>query len=120
MGRAPLPIGSWGLIRTYPVGTDEKGKPQRHRAMANFRDFDGVIRRVEASGRTATMATQNLRVKLQNRTQAGRSGDLTAMTRFSEAADVWIAKLDEMVKYDLRSPGSVDTYRRQLKNHVLS
>lgn len=119
MGRAPLPIGTWGLIRTYPVGVDDKGSPRRIRALAKYRDFDGVVRLVEASGKTATAATQNLRRRLQNRTSAGRYGDLTAMTRVSTAADVWLGKMDEMVAEGRRSPGTVDTYRRQLKNHVL-
>ncbi len=119
MGRKPLPIGTWGLIRTEPVGQDDKGKPKRHRARAYYRDFDGVPRLVEASGRTATMASQNLRTKLQNRTAAGRHGDLTAMSRFTDAADLWLAKVDGLVAEGRRSPGTVDTYRRQLKNHVL-
>jgi integrase len=114
-----MPIGTWGLIRTYPVGVDAKGKPKRHRAVADYRDFDGVVRRVEASGKSVTAATQNLRQKLQNRTLAGRHGELTGMTRFAEAADLWLAKLDALVKEGRRSPGTVDTYRRQLKNHVL-
>ena len=119
MGRAPLPIGSWGLIRTYLVGQDEKGNPKRHRAVADYRDFDGVVRRVEASGRSVTQATQNLRHKLQNRSLAGRHGDLTTMSRFSEAASLWLSRVDDLVKEGRRSPGTVDTYRRQLKNHVL-
>lgn len=119
MGRAPMPIGTWGLIRTYPVGEDEKGKPKRVRAVADYRDFDGVVRRVEASGRSATSATQNLRRKLQNRTAAGRHGELTAMTRFSTAADLWLEKVEGLVADGRRSPGTVDTYRRQLRNHVL-
>lgn len=107
------------MIRTYPVGTDEKGKPRRHKAVADYRDFDGVVRRVEAWGRSVTQAMQNLRRKLQNRTLAGRHGDLTAMSRFADAADLWLAKVDDMVSEGRRSPGTVDTYRRQLKNHVL-
>jgi hypothetical protein len=65
------------------------------------------------------MATNDLRQKLQNRTLAGRHGDLAAMTRFSDAAALWLTKVDEMVSEGRRSPGTVDTYRRQLKNHVL-
>lgn len=119
MGRKPLPIGEWGLIRTYPMGRDSKGKPRWVKAVAQYRDFDGVTRQVQASGKSATQATQNLRQKLQNRTLAGRHGDLTAMTRFADAADLWLAKVDEMVAEGRRSPGTVDTYRRQLKNHIL-
>lgn len=113
-----MPLGTWGLIRTYPVGDDGKGKPRRVRAMADYRDFDGVVRRVEASGKTATAATQNLRQKLQNRTLAGHHGELTGMTRFTTAADLWLEKLDALVADEQRSPSTVETYRRQLKNHV--
>ena len=119
MGRKPLPIGSWGLIRTEPVGVDAKGKPKRFRARAYYRDFDGLTRLVEASGRTATQANQNLRAKLQNRTTGGRTGDLTAMTRFRDAANLWLSKVDAMVAEGRRSPGTAETYRRQLKSHVL-
>ena len=119
MGRAPLPIGSWGLIRIDPIEQDEKGKPKRYRGRAYYRDFDGRTRLVESSGRTSTMATNNLRQKLQNRTLAGRHGDLTMMTRFSDAAELWLSKIDEMVRDSRRSPGTVETYRRQLRNHIL-
>ena len=119
MGRSPLAIGTWGLIRTYPVVQDTKGKPVRHRAIAKYRDFDGRVRRVEASGRSATQATQNLRGRLQARTRAGGHGGLTMMTRFAEAAELWLSKLDDMVRDGRRSPGTVETYRRQLKNHIL-
>lgn len=119
MGRKPLPIGSWGLIRTEPIGQDKRGGPKRYRARAYYRDFDGRTRLVEASGRTATQAGQNLRSKLQNRTLAGRDGDLTGMSRFADAADLWLSKVDDMVREGRRSPGTGDTYRRQLRNHVL-
>ena len=119
MGRKPLPIGTWGLIRTEPVGQDERGKPKRYRARAYYRDFDGMTRLVEASGKTATQASQNLRLKMQNRTLAGRHGDLTAMSRFADAAALWLTKVEELVVEGRRSPGTADTYRRQLKNHVL-
>jgi integrase len=119
VGRKPLPIGTWGLIRTHPVGEDASGRPLRVRAVANYRDFDGITRRVEASGRTATAATQNLRTSLQNRAAAGQRGELTAMSRFADAADLWLSKVEDLVRDGRRSPGTVETYRRQLKNHVL-
>lgn len=87
--------------------------------MADYRDFDGVVRRVEASGKTATAATQNLRQKLQNRVGEGRQGELTGLTRFSAAAELWMLKMEELVADGRRSPATVDTYRRQLRNHVL-
>jgi integrase len=114
-----LPIGTWGLIRTYPIGEDAKGKPLRYRALARYRDFDGVTRLVQVSGRTATQASQKLRMQLQGRALAGRRGELTGMTKFRDAADLWLSKLDDQVADGRRSPGTVETYRRQLKNHIL-
>ncbi len=116
MGRKPLPLGSSGLIRTDAVGA--KGT-KRFRARAYYRDFDGVTRLVEASGRTSTQASQALRIKLQQRTQAGRQGELTGMSRFAEAADLWLEKIESMVVDGRRSPSSVEIYRRQLRLHVL-
>jgi hypothetical protein len=40
MARPPLPIGSWGRISSQVLETDEKGKPAKVRAKANFRDHD--------------------------------------------------------------------------------
>lgn len=119
MGRQPLPLGSWGLISTQAVAHDHRGKPTRHRARAKFRDFDGVTRLVEASGRTATQASQNLRTKLQMRTSAGRDSELAAASRFSDAAALWMKRVEELVADGRRSPGTAETYAGQLRNHIL-
>ena len=116
MGRPPLPIGTWGLIRTYPIGD---AKRKGFRAVAKYRDFDGVTRTVQASGRSATQASQNLRRVLQDRSQAGRQGELTGMSRFADAADLWLGRVRELVEEGRRSPATVDTYERQLRNHIL-
>jgi integrase len=119
MGRAPLPIGTWGKIRIYSTHISRKGKPDTFRAMAKYRDFDGRTRTVEASGKTRTAAANNLRQKLKDRAVGGRHGQLTAMHRFAVAADLWLERFRDMVVEGLRSPGSLETYERQLRNHVL-
>jgi integrase len=119
MARPPLPIGTWGKIRTCVDAVDDRGKPTRHRALATYRDFDGRSRQVEAYGRTRTAAENKLRQKLKERSQKGRTGDLTALHRFLEAATLWIERFESMVTEGRRSAGSLDTYRRQLDNHVL-
>ena len=118
MARLPLPLGSWGLIRTTR-DTRGAGVTTRFRAMATFRDFDGTTRQVEAAGRSKTAAEQNLRRVLQSKQAQGRRGDLTGLTRFRDAAEVWLEGLDDLVEQGRRSPGTVATYRRQLTNHVL-
>ncbi|GAA3597913.1 helix-turn-helix domain-containing protein [Kribbella ginsengisoli] len=119
MGRKPLPMGSWGKIRTYEAAWNEKGKATSHRSVASYRDFDGRVRQVEAYGRTKTQAEADLQEKLKNRRKASQGTELTAMDRFSVAAEIWFSKLEEKVRDGKRSPGTVDTYRRQLDNHVL-
>ena len=64
------------------------------------------------------MAAQNLRQRLQTRSLAGQVGDLSGLTRFSEAADIWLARVREMVADGRRSPGTLESYERQLVNHV--
>lgn len=119
MGRKPLPLGNWGKIRTYVAARNEKGKATSHRSVAYYRDFDGQVRQLEAIGRTKTQAEDNLLEKLKNRRRANKGVGLDAMDRFSVAAEMWFGKLEEKVRDGKRSPGTVDTYRRQLDNHVL-
>jgi hypothetical protein len=44
MPRPPLPIGTWGRIRTQVVKTDEKGRAVSHRAQAKYRRLRGRTR----------------------------------------------------------------------------
>jgi integrase len=60
-----------------------------------------------------------MRQKLKERSDKGRSGELTATHRFSEAAALWMEKFAGMVDDGRRSAGSLDTYRRHLDSHVL-
>ncbi|MEV0803411.1 helix-turn-helix domain-containing protein [Kribbella sp. NPDC050281] len=98
---------------------NEKGKADRFRAVAYYRDLDGKTRQVEANGKSATAAENNLQTKLKERSQLARSGTLTSMTRFSAAVDVYLGKLEAMVKDGKRAPGTLYTYQTQLKTNVL-
>jgi integrase len=118
MPRSPLPLGTWGKIRSYAAATDSKGKATRWRAVAQYRDYDGVTRQVEARGSTQAKAENGLREKLRARAALARKGELTGMHRFSDAADIWIGKLGEQAKASRRSPGTVDTYTRKLETYV--
>ena len=61
MARPPLPIGTWGNIRTEKLG------PTRYCARARFRDHDGKTRDVEATDTTGPAAIRALRAKLRDR-----------------------------------------------------
>jgi integrase len=119
MPRPPLPIGSWGRISTAIIKTDERGKPVTYRAKAKFRDHDGQLRDVTSYGKTPSASERALLTKLQDRSRNSRAGDLTAMDRIAKAIDLWVEKFRSLVADGHRSPTSLDTYLRAIKNHLL-
>jgi len=118
MPRSPLPLGTWGKIKSEVIRTDDKGRPLRSSAITRYRDFDGVTRRVRAQAKTPAQAEHRLRAKLKERSATSRKGDLTGLDRFSKAADMHMAKLRELAAEGSRSPGTVEVYESALKNHV--
>ncbi|GAA3093416.1 integrase [Kribbella aluminosa] len=118
MPRPPLPIGTWGEISTRPLKTKKNDKPLRHQAHAKFRDHDGKVRAVTATGTTKTAARTALLTKLQKRAQTNHSGDLTAAHKVNHLLDLWEKRFEGLVADGTRSPTSLGTYRRALKNHV--
>ena len=116
MGRPPLPLGSWGKIRTYAVGS---GKHQTWRAVTKYRDFDGITRQVERTGRSAGAAETALKAALAAQARSGRSSELTNADRFEKAAEMWLADIRDLVDDGKRSPGTLETYEGHLSRHVL-
>lgn len=89
MARPRTPIGTFGEIEftRLPNGTV--------RARTRFRDHDGQLRRIEASGDTRTRAEHRLKEKLAAR--GGYStgfGELTPDSPFSHLVDIWLQDLD--------------------------
>ncbi|MER7243183.1 hypothetical protein [Kribbella sp. NPDC000426] len=118
MPRTPLPIGTWGEISTRPLKTTKNHKPAKHLAHARFRDHDGKVRAVTATGTTKTAARTALCLKLQNRARTNHSGELTAAHKVNDLLDLWERRFENLVADGTRSPTSLATYRRALKNHV--
>ncbi|MFI6833640.1 helix-turn-helix domain-containing protein [Kribbella sp. NPDC050241] len=118
MPRAPLPIGTWGAISTWVVQTDDKGKAVKHKSQARFRDHDGRLRPVSAYEKTKTAAERALLTKLQDRAKTNQSGELTSMHKINHLLDLWEKRFEGLVSDGTRSPTSLDTYRRALKNHI--
>ncbi|WP_165553620.1 tyrosine-type recombinase/integrase [Kribbella capetownensis] len=71
-----------------------------------------------AVGRSKTGAETALKQKLQDRTRTNQSGALSAMHKISHLLDLWEKRFEGMVADGKRSPTSLDTYRRALKNHI--
>jgi integrase len=119
MPRPPLPIGTWGQISTWVTKTDDKGKPITYKSQAKFRDHAGHVRPVSAYGKNKTAAERALLKKLQDRAKTNQSSELTAMHKISRLIDLWETRFERLVADGKRSPTSLDTYRRAIKNHVL-
>ncbi len=119
MPRPPLSLGSWGEVRTYVESTDDKGNPKSYKATVKYRDFDGVVRQVQRSGKTKSSAKNNLKIALTRRSSVTRQGELSLTSRFAGAAELWLGKFSVLVRDGERSIGSLQTYRKHLKNHVL-
>jgi integrase len=113
-----LPIGTWGKISTWVAQADDNGRPVKHKSQAKFRDHDGHVRPVSAYGKTKTAAERALLNKLQDRAKTNQSGELTAMHKISHLIDLWENKFEERIADGKRSPTSLETYRRAIKNHI--
>jgi integrase len=118
MPRPPLPIGTWGEISNRATKTTKNGKPLKHLAHAKFRDHYGKVRAVTATGTTKTAARAALLIKLQNRAKTNHSGELTTAHKVNHLLDLWDKKFQGLLADGTRSPTSLDTYRRALKNHL--
>ncbi|HEY9412634.1 MAG TPA: site-specific integrase [Jiangellaceae bacterium] len=121
MGRPPLPLGTWGNVRTYAIHWNDDGVADRFRAAADFRDFDGRTRRVERSGKTEAAARNALLTAFTERAKLGtqKAGALSASDRFKKAAAMWEARFEAFVRSGRRSPGTLRTYCGALVNHVM-
>ncbi len=112
-GRPPRPIGSHGPIKTTPLAGG--GFVSR----AKQRQADGNTRRVTRTGRTKSEAENRLLEAMRDSISPGGSGDtLTADSKFSQASQLWLARIDIEVATGDKSPNTARLYRSQLTNHV--
>jgi hypothetical protein len=119
MAKKPLPLGTWGDIWTLPVRHDAKGRPDKFEARANYRDFDGRTRRVAAWGKTKAEASNNLRSVLKERMRLQGSEALKSTDRVAAAIEIFMANLQALVDEEVRSPGTLYTYRQHVEKNIL-
>ncbi|WP_018788779.1 site-specific integrase [Micromonospora sp. CNB394] len=100
MARPPLPIGTWGAIRTEKLG------PNRYCARTRFRDHDGRTRDVEATDTTGPAAIRALKVKLRDRVTPN-DDEITRDTHVSVLAKLW---LDEITAEERVTPQTISRY----------
>ncbi|MET8278519.1 site-specific integrase [Micromonospora sp. NPDC005174] len=109
MARPPLPIGTWGNIRTEKLG------PNRYCARARFRDYDGSTRDVEAADTTGPAAIRALKVKLRDRA-APNDDEITRETHISRLASLW---LEEITAEERLAPQTISQYEVSVRVSVV-
>jgi integrase len=108
VARPQLPVGTWGNIRREQVG------PNRFRARARFRDYDGITRDVEAWGPTGAAAERALRVKLRDRS-APNSNDINPEMRLSRLGELW---LEELAAEARIAPQTISRYETSFRTAI--
>ncbi len=103
-GRAPLPIGTSGQV-SY------SGPKGQITALARFRDFDGVTRRVSAQGTSRAAADSALKEKLKARTHLGGL-ELTRDSTIKELSERWLPTLTQ-------SQSTRDSYGQKVERYIL-
>jgi integrase len=89
----------------------------RVRALTRFRDHDGRLRRVTATGETQKSAERNLKELLADRIEQNTgSGELTASSTFRHLVEIWLADLD---LEDKLAPSTRALYERNMEKLVL-
>ncbi|HET7690656.1 MAG TPA: hypothetical protein VFK41_09775, partial [Nocardioidaceae bacterium] len=110
MARPRTPIGTFGDIDFTTLG------PARVRARTRVRDFDGQVRRVEATASSRKLAEHRLKEKLAQRATHGGSRQLTPDSSFKELVEVWLADLD--LECGL-APSTRALYERNMRQLVM-
>ncbi|MEU7616576.1 site-specific integrase [Micromonospora rifamycinica] len=109
MARPPLPIGTWGNIRTEKLG------PNRYCARTRYRDHDGKTRDVEATDTTGPAAIRALKIKLRDRV-APNDDEITRETHVSTLAARW---LEEITAEERVSPQSISRYEISVRVSIV-
>jgi integrase len=109
VARPPLPIGTYGAIRTEQLG------PNRFRARTRFRDYDGKTRDVEATDTTAPAAIRALKVKLRDRA-IPNDDEITRDTKLTTLSEKWI---EELTGEERIAPQTIDRYQGTLRTAII-
>ncbi|CAB4744199.1 unannotated protein [freshwater metagenome] len=110
MGRPRTPIGTFGDITYVKVAG------ARVRARTRYRDDDGQVRRVSATGATTKEAERNLKKVLSQRPSHVATGELTGDTSFAKLVEVWLEDLDLENKL---APSTRALYERNMRQLVM-
>lgn len=114
MARRALEPGEWGSVSTVRVEADGA---VRFRSRVRYRGTDGRLRQVERWGASSAAAQRAMSEALDELTATATSA-LTSRDTLDEAIRQWMADLEQLERMGQRSPGTLQTYRRQWEGHV--
>jgi integrase len=103
VGRPPLPVGTAGEVRIYPV----RGG---FRARCLVRDYDGRVRELERFGLSEAKAKIRLREAVRDRHRVEADAEITSETRLAEVVRVWLVDLRAEVVTGEKAPGTGALY----------
>lgn len=106
MGRLRTPIGTFGDI-TYV-----KMPGGRVRARTRYRDDDGQIRRVSATGSSNKDALRALKASLASHPSHVSTGEVTGDSSFETLVEIWLEDLDITNKL---APSTRSLYERNMR-----
>lgn len=110
MGRPRTPIGTFGEITVRCVS-------RSYVASTRMRDWDGKLRRIEATGSTRSQAKAELKRRISCRgDHRASSGILTGDTTFPELVEFWI---DDMADDPRLAQSTKNTYENNMRTLVL-
>lgn len=112
MARPPLELGAHGRIKTTEI------EPKLWRARCRYRDMDGRTVPIERRGRTEGVALKRLQDALRE-LRGPTDEPIRPQDKFERAAQLWVLKLDTLVREGHRSGTTRDLYMQQLDNVVL-
>ena len=111
MARPRTPIGTFGEITYLPIGGGGV------RARLRFRDDDGRLRSVRATGETRKAAERRLKQTIAQRgSHSPGSEELTADSSFPRLVQIWLDDLDLEGRL---APTTRDLYERDMRTLVL-
>lgn len=113
MARPRTPVGSWGDI------TCTEKRPGRWLAEAWFRERNGDLPRVTASGTTKTKAINALKVKLGKRAEEIRRGTIKSDTRLARVAELWLEDVEKRATDGALSWNTVKNFRSWTRRWII-
>jgi integrase len=88
------------------------------RAVAKYRDYDGITRPVERVGESANKARNNLLEALRDRARRSSDGEIKPESKVSAAAELWLASIEESGRAARTKREYRDTWNRYLASSV--